>query len=75
MSTKAQAVCFQFHGEPLTDDDIEESARVTFQMLDNDGKTMESATKERKDHSAASRNQNLPRRTSRASARRTLSQS
>jgi len=32
-STPASA---ELYGEPLTDEDIEQSARVTFQMLDNE---------------------------------------
>jgi hypothetical protein len=30
----------EFHGEPLTDEDIAGSARVTFAMLDEEGKTV-----------------------------------
>jgi hypothetical protein len=45
MSTKAQAILDEqrfaptsgeLYGEPLTDEDIEQSARVTFQMLDEE---------------------------------------
>jgi hypothetical protein len=49
MSTKAQAVWSQLYGEPLTDDEIEQSARVTLRMLDNEDKIAELAAKEHKD--------------------------
>jgi len=32
----------ELYGEPLTDEDIEQSARVTFQMLDQEEKRAES---------------------------------
>ena len=35
---KPAPVSGQLYGEPLTDEDIEQSARVTFQMLDEEEK-------------------------------------
>jgi hypothetical protein len=42
LQTRQQSASVELHGEPLTDEDIEETARVTFRMLDEEEKRAQS---------------------------------